>query len=90
MTDIKTAHDKASYHRAEIKASHKCGCFYCLHVFQPLEIDEWIDGQQTALCPRCGIDSVIGDASIPITEEFLKEMEAFWFSTRRYPTGETK
>ena len=36
-----------------------------------------------ALCPSCGIDSVIGDASgFPITEEFLVAMEARWFGLR--------
>lgn len=81
MPDIITAHEKCSYHRAEIEASQRCGCFYCLYVFPPLEIEEWIDGQQTALCPRCGIDSVIAEASgLPLTEEFLKEMERYWFS----------
>jgi acetone carboxylase gamma subunit len=35
---------------------------------------------QTALCPECGIDSVIGDASgYPITEAFLGKMKTFWF-----------
>jgi hypothetical protein len=49
------------------------------------EIDEWTDidnplAEQTALCPRCGIDSVIGDkAGFPITPEFLDEMNRTWF-----------
>jgi hypothetical protein len=35
---------------------------------------------QTAICPRCGIDSVIGDESgYPVTREFLAAMKAHWF-----------
>ena len=34
----------------------------------------------TATCPRCGIDSVIGDASeFPVTTEFLQKMQRRWF-----------
>jgi hypothetical protein len=48
-------------------------------VFAPSEITEWVDHWegvgQTALCPRCGIDSVIGSESgYPLTKEFLERM----------------
>ncbi len=61
-----------------------CGCFYCLEIYSPVEITRWIDERDgvgtCALCPRCGIDSVIGSASgYPITEEFLKKMHHYWF-----------
>jgi hypothetical protein len=37
-------------------------------------------GGQTALCPKCPVDSVIGAASgDPITPEFLKLMHDHWF-----------
>jgi hypothetical protein len=62
-----------------------CGCFFCLATFPPGEIKDWVDENedgvgQTALCPYCGIDSVIGSASgFPITREFLEEMHRFYF-----------
>lgn len=35
---------------------------------------------ETALCPRCGIDSVLGDASgLQLTDEFMKAMQLHWF-----------
>ena len=49
-------------------------------LFLSAKITEWIDvdstGEgQTATCPRCGIDSVLGSASgLPISREFLDEM----------------
>lgn len=74
------AHEQCSNHRAEVEASEACGCFYCLEVFPPTEIGSWWDDGQTAVCPRCGIDSVIGSASgFPITVEFLRAMHAHWF-----------
>jgi acetone carboxylase gamma subunit len=35
-----------------------------------------------ALCPRCEIDSVLGDASgYPITHDFLSKMRHYWFDS---------
>ncbi len=74
------AHRHSSNHRAELAASAVCGCFYCLSTYEPAGIAEWVDDDQTALCPRCGIDSVIGSASgYPITAAFLKAIHAHWF-----------
>ena len=83
--DYVKAHKKSSRHRDEIFKSFKCGCFYCLQNFQANEISIWIDEcngiGQTAVCPKCGVDSVISSASgYPITEDFLKKMKDCWFS----------
>ena len=87
---MRNAHDHCSNNRSEVLASSGCGCFYCLGRFKPSDIAEWVnerdDGQQTAICPLCGIDSVLGDASgIELSDEFLKEMNAFWFSAAEFP-----
>jgi len=35
---------------------------------------------KTAVCAKCGIDSVIGELSgFPITPEFLEKMNRCWF-----------
>ncbi len=79
---IRDAHQHSSKHRSEILKSDLCGCFYCEKTFEPSEIVDWIDDQQTALCPKCGIDSVIGSASgFPISKDFLHEMCEYWFAT---------
>jgi hypothetical protein len=76
-----TAHKHCLRNRAEIKISAVCGCFYCFAIFPPSEIVEWIDDGQTAICPKCPVDSVIGSASgYPITREFLEGMHDHWFS----------
>ena len=86
--DVIDAHRWSSNHKPELTKDQKCGCFYCLKVFSPAEITEWIvedtpiDYRGTALCPYCGIDSVIGESSgYPIEEEFLKAMHKKWFGT---------
>ncbi len=75
------AHPKCRRHREAILESDKCGCFYCLVVFEPAEIIEWTDEETTALCPKCGIDSVIGNkSSYPADDPaFLKAMHQHWF-----------
>lgn len=78
--NLAAAHKHCIRHRAEIEASQVCGCFYCLSMFPPAEIVEWIDDGQTALCPKCPVDSVLGSASgFPITREFLELMHERWF-----------
>ncbi len=74
------AHAKSIRHRAELIQSEACGCFSCCAIFAPAGITEWTDDGQTALCPSCCIDSVIGTASgYPVTEGFLEKMKAHWF-----------
>ena len=78
--DIVAAHKHCSIHRAELENSPLCGCFYCMSIFPPSEITEWTDDGQTALCPMCPVDVVIGSASgYPITREFLQQMHDHWF-----------
>jgi hypothetical protein len=75
------AHVHASAHRTELAASKACGCFYCFGIFRFAEIVKWTDENQTALCPRCGIDAVLGDASgFPIDATFLRNMHRYWFT----------
>jgi len=82
--DYKTAHKHSSHHRKEIFQSAECGCFSCLAVFGPQDIKNWTDAEggegQTALCPRCEVDAVIGTASgFPINMPFLEAMKSRWF-----------
>ncbi len=81
---LRVAHKKSIRHRLEVENSEKCGCFHCLKSFTPARINDWTDGpeieKQTALCPFCGIDSVVGDASdYAITVDFLAQMQEAWF-----------
>ena len=90
MTEADLIYDKAHklsmMHRGQIMESSLCGCFYCLYIFPKEEIEEWIDSEskpegETALCPKCGIDAVIGDKSgFDISKEFLTHMNLYWFS----------
>ncbi|MFN0135592.1 MAG: hypothetical protein ACKVS9_05670 [Phycisphaerae bacterium] len=85
--DPKAAHRECCCNHDLLHAAESCGCFHCLAVFPPTLIDEWIDEKladgragRTALCPRCGIDSVIPiDAPAGRDASFLRQMKAMWF-----------
>lgn len=80
------AHKHSFRNREEVLNSGTCGCFYCWATFRPREITEWTDGEQTAHCPICIIDSVIGSASgFSIGKPLLKAIEEDWFSTKPLP-----
>jgi hypothetical protein len=80
---LKASHKSSSCHKEEILSGKLCGCFYCGETFSPTEINEWIDENnnrgETAICPKCGIDSVLS-SKLPIDDDFfLSEMNKYWF-----------
>ena len=84
--DLQIAHAYSNNHKPELEKDRLCGCFYCLRIFDPQEIEHWIiadnpcDQRGTGICPYCGIDSVIGESSgFPITADFLTQMHQAWF-----------
>jgi hypothetical protein len=92
MNDVLAAYRDLANNWSQIQASSVCGCCYCVQIFPADEIVAWagldmnnIDDpraidRQTALCPKCGSESVIGDkAGYPITVEFLSRMNEAWF-----------
>ncbi len=82
MVDFIDAHKYSSDHKQNLLNDDSCGCFSCLRIFSPSEILEWIEDESgTAICPYCGIDSIIGESSgYQITEEFLGKMNKYWFN----------
>jgi hypothetical protein len=80
FTVLESLHRQSASHRPAIESASRCGCFYCQHTFAPVEILDWVDSGSTALCPRCGVDSVVPEsAQFQLTPELLKDMRAYWF-----------
>lgn len=77
------ARTHASRHRDELEASTRCACFFCFRGFALSEIKAWIDGNTTALCPGCGVDAVLGNAVLGISDGFLRRMHQHHFAYRR-------
>ena len=77
---LKNAHVCCAYNKEKLEQVSKCGCIYYLKIFKPELITEWCDNNRTAICPFCGIDSIIYDNKVyPITKKFLKQMKKYWF-----------
>ncbi len=77
----------SALNRFRLKKSVQCGCFFCFEMFEAQEITEWVDGGMTALCPACGIDSVLLGATDPINPEFLRAMFKRWFASTDVADG---
>ena len=82
---LKKAHKACFQNRTILTQSKKCACFFCNNIFPFAEIENWCDDNTTALCPCCGVDSVIGDAAgYP---DFILAMHRYWFGLNR-PMGD--
>ncbi len=86
--NLKQIHGECGWHEQAVMNSKYCGCFYCLEIFPPTEIVEWIEEPEdcprgpgkTALCPKCDIDSVLPEnENYEITTELLTRMNREWF-----------
>src|SRR5437762_2132181 len=58
-------HKTSMHHRNSLSTVEICGCFYCLREFNFHQITRWVDDDDTALCPFCEIDSVLGFKTSP-------------------------
>jgi hypothetical protein len=92
MNELLAAYRYTTNNWAQIEASRLCGCCNCVQTFLPEEIVAWsgltVDNfedeaavnNQTAVCPRCGTEAVLGDkAGFPINATFLTRMNEAWF-----------
>lgn len=79
--DLAYAHQLCESNREKLMSAQVCGCFYCMRIFDPKEIVWEDEMDHTAMCPYCGIDSVLPEsATLPITKPLLKKMHEFWFT----------
>jgi hypothetical protein len=82
--DLDKAQFASFYNRTSIQGSQIAGCFYCQTIYPAYEVVDWLDEQYeqaaSAICPRCRVGAVIGDASgYPIDEQFLSRMFQRWY-----------
>lgn len=77
---MRKLHVYSSHNRELILRSNKCYCFYCKSIVSSNEIIEYIDNNETALCPKCDIDSIIPDAiDDTIDQKVIDDMNQYWF-----------
>jgi len=75
--DVEQACNLSRRNLAEVVAAKECGCYFCLRVFQATDVVEWVDmDAMTAICPNCGVDSVLPGVTDTNTLAAAKER---WF-----------
>lgn len=79
---LKDAHMHTIHNRHEVEASQVCYCICCRSFFKPEEIDSYADEGDTAICPYCDCDAVLGEAcGIKLTDDLLEQLHNKYFST---------
>lgn len=92
MNELLAAYRYTTNNWVQIESSTWCGCCSCMQIFPRDEVVAWTGldmanvndpgavEQQTALCPRCGVEAVLGDkCGFPIHAAFLARMNEAWF-----------
>lgn len=66
----------------KIENSLNVACVYCGELFSSKNIINFTkesDGSETAICPFCGVDSIITDSELELTEENLQKYRNIFF-----------
>ena len=75
-------HQYSTSNQENVLLSNKCGCFFCKKIFDSKLISEhYINDKngKTAVCPFCGVDSVLPDNKVDLSPDLLEAMYKVWF-----------
>lgn len=77
---ITEASEYSIYNKDALAGSERAACYECLTVFKASEITEFVDNEKTALCPHCGIDTVLPEsAGYSFSAASLEALNEYWF-----------
>lgn len=78
---LKMLHRQSIGNKVRLADAKDCGCYFCFSHFAVAEVEYWDDeDDQTAVCPHCGIDSVIGEYEEQrVPDDLLKAMKERYF-----------
>ncbi|WPP52417.1 hypothetical protein [Catalinimonas niigatensis] len=77
--ELELAINFATSNQQDLMKSDKAGCYYCRKIYPASEVKEFLEEEATALCPKCGIDSVLPDYVYDLSINNLRELHQFWF-----------
>lgn len=80
-TELKNIHKHSINNKIELETAEKCICIYCNAEFTYDKIKDWIDNNTTALCPCCGLDTVI-DKSLIKDKKQLENLYKKYFKVK--------
>jgi hypothetical protein len=87
-TSLNKLHRKSRRNRSALAKSTICACFYCLNEYPFQRISEWSDREETAICPCCGVDAVVGFDTPNADQQLLRKMHERWFERAKELTQE--
>ena len=76
VREILEAGKSAYLNRPAIEAAEVATCYGCERVVLPSSVKNWTDGGQTAICPHCGVDSVL---PFNKPQSWLHLAHEYWF-----------
>lgn len=77
---IESAIKYATSNKEALSNSTNAGCYYCLRIYPASEVAEFLEVEDTAICPYCDIDSVLPDNTpIELNKANLEELQEYWF-----------
>ena len=86
---LQAVYEHSRLNRRFMTPGAACRCFHCLRGFAAEQIGQWIDDGQTALCPLCGIDSVLSNTIDALSDMLIQQLHAAYFgSSRKYTDAE--
>lgn len=66
----------AMKNRSRAEAAKQVGCYHCLEVFDSKEINEYTDGDETVICPKCHVDAILPHI---VNKRELEKIHNYWF-----------
>jgi hypothetical protein len=88
-TQLNQIYEHSRLNRQFMTPGAACRCFYCQSAFPAEQIGQWIDEGKTALCPHCGIDSVLSSSADALSDSLIGQLHAAYFgSSRKYTDAE--
>lgn len=77
---VKRLHAYSSNNKDLIEKSEYCYCFFCKKKIESNQIVRYLENEDTALCPYCGVDSIIPDCvDVVIDDKTIDNMYNYWF-----------
>ena len=64
--------------RENMKKSNGGQCYSCFNEISYTSVDEWLDSDLTAVCPKCIVDAIIPFNKLPSDTEECKDLMEMW------------
>lgn len=77
---LEQLHTYSTNNRELILRSNRCVCFHCKKEMSPEQIEGYLEGENTALCPYCQVDAILPDAiDHELDDDIIEKMNQYWF-----------